>query len=223
MVPRLWTAAWKYLKNNDYFEDFGMCSTPLLDTYIRKTSVIWHKKMATPCGRKVGQDVCVTHAEPEDDNLCSILEDYPLPWSLSPVRGVVFSMHCMIYTEGHNGTRGREEWHLRWEPGVVRNTNSTKAAPESIQCNIEDKAFSPSYDLVTPHPLSHPLSGQKAWPAIHRETENERQLADGEGGGEVEGSSSYDGDKAWFSIKNWILCAAPIMSTARRSDWGRLI
>jgi hypothetical protein len=29
---------WKYLKKNDYFEDFGMCSTPLLVTYISKAS-----------------------------------------------------------------------------------------------------------------------------------------------------------------------------------------
>jgi hypothetical protein len=43
-------------------------------------------------------------------------------------------------------------------------------------CIIEDKAFSPSYDLVGSSPPP-PLSRQKARPATHNKTENERQLA----------------------------------------------
>jgi hypothetical protein len=78
---------------------------------------------------------------------------------------------------------------------VVRNTNSTDASPESIQCNIEDEAISPSYDLATfpPPPIHSPVSKLD-----RRHTGRLRMkhsLLTGGGGGEVEGASSYDGEK----------------------------
>jgi len=60
--------------------------------------------------------------------------------------------------------------------------------PESTEWFTESQAFSRSYDStpcsisVMPTPLIS-LSRQYAWPATHRKTENERNFADGKGGG----------------------------------------
>jgi hypothetical protein len=65
----------------------------------------------------------------------------------------------------------------------------------SSQCTIgliiEDQAFSPSYDLAPPPPF----------PPSHspvRNTDKERQFADGRGGGDWGGAKFYDREKAWL-------------------------
>jgi hypothetical protein len=68
---------------------------------------------------------------------------------------------------------------------------------ESIDCFIEDKTFSPSYDLTPPPTLfpSLPLS------VCHRSS-----LPDGRwGGGGGGGANQNDGVKAWSSINNTII------------------
>ncbi len=54
----------------------------------------------------------------------------------------------------------------------------------------------------------------RRWPAIHRKTEKERQLADGKRGRDGGVAKSYDGEISWSSINHTILSAAPL------TTWG---
>ncbi len=53
--------------------------------------------------------------------------------------------------------------------------------PESIQCFIEEQAYSSSYDLAA-YSLTPSFPSVSSRPAIHRKTEQGRHLDDGKGG-----------------------------------------
>ncbi len=75
-----------------------------------------------------------------------------------------------------------------------------------VQNEVEDQAFSLSYDLAPPTPIL--LSAvSKLDRGSHRKIEKERQLADGRWGRSGGGAKSYDGEKAWSSINHSILSA----------------
>jgi hypothetical protein len=77
---------------------------------------------------------------------------------------------------------------------------------ESIECFIQDQAFSPLFHLAPPSPLP-PLYRQQAVSLSQSSCVSSVELTDGRGGGRG-AKSSYDDKKAWTSIHHSILSAS---------------